>query len=113
MLNILNVTGASVAQAASVNAATLNSGVALSGLDALLMKIQDLVLVPIIWVLMTFAVLVFVWGVYQFFMQSDDPEARKKGWNHILWGVIGFAIILSVYGIIRLITATIGVQSPL
>lgn len=91
-----------------VNSST--NGNALAGLDALLVKIQDLIVVPIIWVLMTFAIMVFIWGIYQFFMKSDDPESRKTGWRHMLWGIIGFAIILSVYGIIRLIVVTIGVN---
>lgn len=81
--------------------------------DSLLIQLQELILVPIIWVLMAFAVMIFVWGVFEYFIKSsDDPSARKTGISHIIWGTIGFAIILSVYGIIRLITATIGVNPP-
>lgn len=85
----------------------------LARFDSLLIKLQELIIVPILWVLMAFAVLTFVWGVFEYFIKSsDDPSARSTGWSHILWSLIGFAIILSVYGIIHLVTATIGVQTP-
>ena len=80
--------------------------------NALLAKVISLIVVPIVWVVLTFSVLVFMWGLVQFVMYADDPKARSTGWNHILWGIIGFAIILCAYGIVRLITNTLGVPSP-
>ncbi len=80
--------------------------------NALLTKVISLIVVPIVWVVLTFSVLVFMWGLVQFVMNADDPGARSTGWQHILWGIIGFTIIICAYGIVRLVTNTLGVPSP-
>ena len=82
-------------------------------LDAILTKVSEYIVVPIIQVVFGAAVLIFLWGVVQFVMNAGDPGEREKGRNHIIWGVVGMAIMLSVYGIIRFVAATIGVNAPL
>ncbi len=61
---------------------------------------------------MTVATIVFVYGVFQFVRAAENPEARKKGQQHMLWGLIGLAIMVSVFTIIKLIVNTLGVDTP-
>ncbi len=76
-------------------------------MDQLLGKIQDKIVNPIIGLLFALAALYFVYGVYEF-LRSDIGDADKeKGRQHMLWGVIGMAIMVSVFGILTAICNTI------
>ena len=53
------------------------------------------------------AVLVFLWGVFEFIMGSGDEKARETGKQHIVWGLVGLFIMVSAMGIVNLIINTI------
>jgi len=61
---------------------------------------------PIFWLLIAFAVVVFVYGIWEYYFKDSEGSDRAKGSQHILWGVVGFAIILSSIGIITVILNT-------
>ena len=64
------------------------------------------ILVPF---LLTLALLFFIYGVFKFFIQGgDDEEKRKEGKNVVMWAIIGFVVIVSIWGIVNLITSGIG-----
>lgn len=55
------------------------------------------------------AFLMFVWGVFKYFVLGGaDEEKQKEGKGLIIYSVIGFVLILSVYGIIELIADGLG-----
>lgn len=64
---------------------------------------------PLIYVLFGVAVLYFLWGVYKFVENSEEPGARSEGAQHILWGIIGIAIMMSAFAILRMTLDSIGV----
>ena len=72
----------------------------------LLTKIQD-ILGAILPILITIGVLFFVWGVIKYFI-ADSEEAKTKGKDTIVYGIIGFAIILSMWAIVDLGVKAIG-----
>jgi len=72
----------------------------------LLYNIEYFILNPIIYLLFGLALLLFLYGVFEFIKKSDDPDERKKGGQHMLWGVVGMAIMFSAYGIINFILNT-------
>ncbi len=74
-------------------------------------KIDQYIVNPIILLLVAVALLVFLWGVLEFVGHSDSEEARTKGGRHILWGIVGLAIMLSAFGIVNVIINTIGADS--
>jgi threonine/homoserine/homoserine lactone efflux protein len=59
----------------------------------------------IIPVLITLAVIYFIWGVIQYLI-SGDEEKKKKARGMIISGLIGLFVIVAFWGIIRLITNT-------
>jgi len=61
---------------------------------------------PIIKLLIGLAALIFIWGVIQFVINTDDPKGREQGKQHIIWGIIGLFIMVSAIGIVNLIIAT-------
>lgn len=76
-------------------------------IDDLITKIGDNILSPITLLLFAFAAVFFLWGVFEFVRDYDNPEDRSKGARHMLWGVIGMFIMISAFGIMNLITDTI------
>lgn len=73
---------------------------------AYLLLIIDRVIVPLIFAI---AFVAFVWGVAQaFVLNPADGEARKKGRDFVLYAVIGFFLMVSVWGITRIFVNTFG-----
>lgn len=50
------------------------------------------------------AVVFFLWGVSQFVRAAGDEEARKTGKNHIIYGIIGIAVMVSMWGLVNFLT---------
>lgn len=67
------------------------------------------ILVP---VLISIAFIVFLWGIYMYFIQgAANDEARKKGRIFALYGIIGFVILFSIWGIIQIFMGTLGLTA--
>lgn len=76
-----------------------------------LYKINDVILNPLIILLFVVATLVFFVGIFQMIANSESEEARDKGRKNIMYGLIGMFIMISVYGIVRLVMSTFGITS--
>lgn len=72
-------------------------------------KFFDLVVNPVVQLLFALAIVYFLYGVFTYIRKSDDPGERQTGGRHIIWSVIGIFIMVSVWGIIRVLKSTIGV----
>ena len=77
---------------------------------AFIHKVNQVIINPIIMLLFAVAVLVFLYGVFTYIRQSDSEDGRATGARHILSGVFGMFIMISVFGIINLILNSIGVS---
>jgi hypothetical protein len=65
------------------------------------------VLVPVIFALAFF---LFVWGaVNYFFLHSGDEEKRREGRQFALWGILGMAVLFSVWGFVNIVLSTLGI----
>lgn len=80
------------------------------GLDTLLFRINEKILNPVIEISFVVALVVFLFGVMEFIRNPADKEKRERGRQHMLWGVIGFLIMFTVFGIINLLVRTFGIQ---
>ncbi len=78
---------------------------------AFIHKVNEIIINPLIVLIFAAAVLVFLWGVFQYIKGADSESERATGRNHILAGVFGMFIMVSVFGIINLILNTIGATS--
>lgn len=66
----------------------------------------DVVLVPLVFAV---AFIVFLWGVFNFFIAGGaDEEKREKGKQFMVWGLIGFFVMVSIWGIVNLMVNTFG-----
>jgi hypothetical protein len=61
-------------------------------------------------VLIALGVVYFVWGVVQF-VASSDEEAKKNGRNKIIYGIIGLAVIIGLWGLVNLLRNTFGLNN--
>lgn len=60
-------------------------------------------------VFVAIAFITFLWGVYTYFiLGADSPDKRKEGGNFVLWSVIGFVVIFSVWGLVSLVGGLLG-----
>lgn len=63
---------------------------------------------PIIILLFAAALVYFLYGVFEFLMNSTSAEGREKGQSHILWGLLGMVIMFGAFAILNLVGNTIG-----
>lgn len=49
--------------------------------------------------LFVLATLYFLWGVFKFIRGADSDKEREIGGQHIMYGLIGLFVMVSVYGI--------------
>ncbi|OGG76433.1 hypothetical protein A2950_00830 [Candidatus Kaiserbacteria bacterium RIFCSPLOWO2_01_FULL_55_19] len=63
------------------------------------------VLVP---VLFAVAFMVFLWGAFDvFILGANSEEVKEKGKNLMLWGLIGFFVMVSIWGLVNILTGTV------
>lgn len=66
-------------------------------------------LVPVI---IAIAFLVFIWGVYKYFILGAENESEKaEGRKFVMWGLIGFVVIFSVWGLVNFVGSTFGLSA--
>ncbi len=70
-----------------------------------------IVRVSILPFIFTLALLAFIWGVTVMIRHPDNQESQKEGRIFILWGIIGFFVITSVYALVAIIRRTVGFGS--
>ena len=84
--------------------------IAHADIDSLVEAINTEIINPVIYFLIVAGVAYFLYGVAVYVMNAGNAEARKKGTQHMIWGLIGIAIMVSVFGIMNLIMTTIGAK---
>jgi len=80
----------------------------LNGLGKIICQIND-IFSSILPVLVSFGVLYFIWGMVQYFI-ADGEEAKKTGRERIIYGIIGLAVIISIWGLVKILTDTFGLS---
>jgi len=79
-----------------------------SGLEGLIAKIGRIIEVatPIVFAL---ALLAFFWGLAVYIFNSGNDEKKAQGKNIMIWGIIALFVMVSVFGIIRILRETLGI----
>jgi hypothetical protein len=58
------------------------------------------------------AFLTFIWGVFKYFISgASDKEKRDEGRNIIIYSIIGFFAMISIWGLVHILTGTIRVDN--
>ncbi|MCX6717043.1 MAG: hypothetical protein NTV72_03895 [Candidatus Taylorbacteria bacterium] len=83
---------------------------AASFINSKILIIAQQIINPLLLVVMMLAILIFVWGIYEYYFKDVAGGDRAKGSQHILWGLVGFVIMLCAYGLIHVVLNTFGVD---
>ena len=79
-----------------------------STVETLVLDVVDFIVEPLIALVFGAGVLMFLFGLARYIASGKNPEQRKIGAQHMLWGVVGLTIMAAVWGIIEIIENTIG-----
>ena len=75
-------------------------------LKELMTRVGLFIINPLILLFVSLGLIVFLWGLFQYLTKLDNAEERRQGVEHMIWGVVGLFIMLSVYSIIAVIKGT-------
>ena len=64
--------------------------------------------IPLIFAL---ALAMFVWGVVQFVINSDEEVKKEKGRQFMIWGIIGLTVMVGVWGLVGILGNTFGIKT--
>jgi hypothetical protein len=82
---------------------------AITTVQGVLCKIAE-IFGAVIPVLIALGVIYFIWGVISYVIASDE-EAKKSGRNRMIYGIIGLAVIIAVWGLVKILTNTFGLSN--
>ena len=69
----------------------------LSGVGQFIIDTINNIIVP---VLFAVAFIVFLWGAFEtFILGAQEEETKTRGKNLMLWGLIGFFVMISIWGL--------------
>ncbi|MEK7126105.1 MAG: hypothetical protein AAB835_01270 [Patescibacteria group bacterium] len=82
----------------------------ISDAGSFIINIINNVLVP---VLFAIAFIVFLWGAFNtFILGANDEEKKGAGKNLMLWGLIGFFVMVSIWGLVNILTGSVTFGNP-
>jgi len=79
-----------------------------ASIATLMGKVNEIIINPIIMLLFVLATVYFIYGVVQYLISPDNEELRTSSKTHMLWGIIGMFVMVSVFGIMRIVLNTVG-----
>lgn len=76
--------------------------------ESVIDTIKNVIIYPLVTLMFVVAMLVFVWGVFLYVKNGTEEAARAQGQRHMVFGVIGFVIMLSALAIFNIALGTFG-----
>lgn len=73
-------------------------------------KITSMVFQPLALLLFSVGFLVFIYGLVEFMYDPSNSSRQTTGKQHMIYGTIGLLIMVSIWGIVHLVTDTLGLQ---
>ncbi|MFA7302189.1 MAG: hypothetical protein WC030_00355 [Candidatus Paceibacterota bacterium] len=85
------------------SAAPLNN---ISDVGSFIINTINGVIVP---VLFAVAFIVFLWGAFKtFIMGANSEDVKDEGKNLMLYGLIGFFVMVSIWGLVNILVGSVG-----
>lgn len=105
MARFLTATAALVAALVPGSAAA-----AAQSIIGLSQTIQATVYKPLTYVIISYALLLFIWGVYKYIAQSGDERGAEEGAKLMSYGVVVLFVMTALWGFVRLGLAFFGFE---
>src|SRR3989344_8630604 len=90
-----------------------SANVAYASIDSFIRNADRLIINPLINLLFALALVYFLYGVFEFFLNQGNEEKKTSGKSHMLWGVIGITIMMGVWAILGIITNTLNISDQI
>lgn len=88
----------------------INIAYASESVDQFIFNVNKLIINPLILLLFALALLFFLYGVFEFISNLDNEEKKTKGKSHMMWGVIGITIMMSVFTLMNIVLNTLNID---
>lgn len=75
----------------------------MNAFNKFLTAIEREIINPIITLVALAAFIIFVFGIFEYVRNGEDDAKRKTGQQHMLWGVVGLAIIFSASALLQIV----------
>jgi len=75
-------------------------------------KLAQFILTPLMTLMLAVAVLVFVYGIFEYLRTMSSGGNADQGKQHMIWGIVGFVIMTAAYAIIQMVLGTFGISQP-
>ena len=56
--------------------------------------------------MLSLAVVFFLWNIFQFIRKSDQPEELEKFKSQAIWGVVAIFVMVSVWALVQILVNT-------
>jgi len=56
--------------------------------------------------LVSLAVVGFVYGIIQYFLNPDNEEKKKAGKSYMFWGIVTLFVMVSIWGLVGVFSST-------
>ena len=83
----------------------------MNAVTTLIGKFVTVIVDPAILLVFTAGFFLFLWGLVTFIFKLDQGGDHKEGKDHMLWGLAGMLVMVSVYGILAIIDNTFHLES--
>lgn len=77
----------------------------------LVIALNNAVLFPLIALLSAVAMVVFLYGAFEYVRNSASQEGRTTGQRHLLFGVVGLLVMFSAFTILQIAAGTFGITN--
>jgi len=94
--------------ASSTFSCTLGASPKIQNLFDYISCIINLSVIPLVFSL---AFLLFVYGVVQYVLNDTDGAKREKGKQFMIWGIIALTVMVSTWGLVRLLGGSFGLNT--
>ena len=81
-----------------------------AGVDTFIANVNTQIINPLIIFLFALALAYFLYGAFEFIANGANDEKKTSGKSHMLWGVIGFTIMIGVWFILGVIMRTLNID---
>lgn len=86
-----------------------DGGCSVGGICSIASTILYLINYVAVPLLFAIAFIVFLWGVADAYILSGGSEDKvEHGHKLILWGIIGFFVMISIWGLVNIVSSTFG-----
>ena len=78
----------------------------------IIVKFAQIIVNPAIKIMFAIAFVVFLWGIAEYIRNSSSSESNTIGRDHIVYGLVGMAIMVSAFAIISIVIGTFDIPAP-